>query len=156
MKGKKSFKVRNLCHYTGECRGAVHSICNSKYSVPKKINIVFHNGSNCDYHFTIKELAEELFKKITCLGENTEKYITLTVLIEKEVTRIDKNGEKVTKNISYILQFIDSARFMATLLSNLVNNISAGVRKLNVNAGMIIFHTKYGTVFLKKQTLKMI
>ena len=47
-----------------------------------------------------------------------------TVPIEKEVTRIDKNGEQIAKNISYHLQFIDSARFMASSLSNLVNNLS--------------------------------
>ena len=35
--------------------------------------------------------------------------------MEKEVTRIDENGGEITKNISYILQFIDSARFMAIL-----------------------------------------
>ena len=64
-----------------------------------KVPIVFHNGSNYDYHFIIKELAEEFKNQFTCLGEITEKYITFTVLIEKEVTRIDKNGEKVTKNI---------------------------------------------------------
>ena len=63
-------------------------------------------------------------KNNTCLGENTEKYITFTVLIEKEIWRIDKNGEEFTKHISYILQFIDSARFMASFLSNLVNNLS--------------------------------
>ena len=45
--------------------------------------------------------------------ENTEKYITFTIPIEKKVTRIDKNGEESTKNISYILQVIDNARFMA-------------------------------------------
>ena len=55
--------------------------------------IIFHNGSNYDYHFIIKELADEFKKQFTCLGENTEKYITSTVPIEKEVTRIDKNGE---------------------------------------------------------------
>ena len=32
-----------------------------------------------------------------------------SVLIEKEVIRIDKNGEKNRKTISYKLQFIDSA-----------------------------------------------
>ena len=37
--------------------------------------------------------------------------------IEKEVTRIDKNGEEITKNIYYILQFIDSGKFMASSLS---------------------------------------
>ena len=41
-------------HYTGEYRGAEHSICNSKYSVPRKNPIVFYNGSNYDYHFIIK------------------------------------------------------------------------------------------------------
>ena len=56
---KKYCKVRDHCHYTGEYRGAAHSICNLKYSVPKKIPIVFHNGSNYDYHFIIKELAKE-------------------------------------------------------------------------------------------------
>ena len=58
LKDKKHQKVRDHCHYTGEYRGAAHSICNLKYSVPEKIPIVFHNGSNYDYHFIIKELAE--------------------------------------------------------------------------------------------------
>ena len=98
--------------------------------MPKKISIVFHNGSNYDYDFIIKELAEEFKKQFTCLGENTEKYITFTVPIEKEVTKIDKNGEEVTKDISYILQFIDSARFLANSLSNLVNNLSEGIHRI--------------------------
>ena len=55
---KKYLKVRDHCHYTGEYRGAANSICKLKYSVRKKIPIVFHNGSNYDYHFIIKELAE--------------------------------------------------------------------------------------------------
>ena len=40
-------------------------------------------------HFVIKELPEESKKQFICLGKNTEKYITFTVAIEKEVTRID-------------------------------------------------------------------
>ena len=102
---KKYCKVRDHCHYTEEYRGAGHSICNLKYSVPKKTaSLNFQNGSNCNYHFIIKELAEEFKKQFTCLEENTEKYITFTVQ-QKKVTRIDKNGKEVTKNISYILQF---------------------------------------------------
>ena len=42
---------------------------------------------------------KNLKKQFTCLGE---KYITFTDPIEKEVTRIDKNGEEITKNKSYI------------------------------------------------------
>ena len=38
--------------------------------------------------------------------------------------------KKITKYISYILQFIDSVRFMASKLSNLVNNLSEGSHKI--------------------------
>ena len=44
--------------------------------------------------------------------------------------RIDKNGEKFAKHISYRLQFIDSARFMASSLSNLVNHLSEEIHKI--------------------------
>ena len=112
-----------------------HSICNLKYGVLKKVPTVFHNGSNYDYHFIIKELAGQFKKQFTCLGENTEKYMTFTVPIEKEVERTDKNGEEITRNISYILQFIDSARFMASSLSNPVDNLSEGIHKINCKHG---------------------
>ena len=47
------------CYYTGEYRGAAHSISNLKYSVPKKIPTAFHNGFNYNYHLIIKELVAE-------------------------------------------------------------------------------------------------
>ena len=65
---------------------------------------------------------------MNCLGEIAEK--NCTVQIEKEVTRINKNGEEVTKNISYISQFIDSTRFVASSLSNLVNNLSERIHRI--------------------------
>ena len=77
LKNKKYCKVSEHCHYRGEYRGAAHSIFNLKYSVPKRISIVFHNGSNYDNHFIIKELGEEFKKQFTYLGKNTEKCITL-------------------------------------------------------------------------------
>ena len=76
-------KICYICYYTREYRGDGHSICILKYKVPKKITIVFHNGFNYDYHFIIKELAEEVKEKFTCLGEYTEKYITCSLRIEK-------------------------------------------------------------------------
>ena len=50
--------------------------------MPKNISTVFHNGSNYDYHFIVKELAEKFKKQFTSLKKNTEKYITFTVPIE--------------------------------------------------------------------------
>ena len=130
MKNNKYLKVRGHCHYTEEYRGAAHTICNLKYSTPKKILTVFHNGCNYDYHFIIKELAEKLKKQFPCLVENTEKYIIFTVPIEEEVIKIDNNGEKVTKNMSYILKFIERARFLASSLSNLVNDLFEGIHRV--------------------------
>ena len=135
MKDKKYREVRDHCHYTEKYRGAVHRICNLKYSVPTKLPTVFYNGSNYDYHFNIKELAEDFKKQFTYLGENTQKYIPFTVPIEKEVTRINKSREEIAKSIPYILQFIDSARFVASSLSNLVNNLSKGIKP---NTNMMI------------------
>ena len=130
LEDKKYRKVRDHCHYTGEYRGAANSICNLKYSVPKKIPIVFHNRSNYDYHFITKELAEKFKKQFTCLGENTEKYITFSFSAEKEVTRIDKNGKEIKKNIPYVSQFIDSARSMTNSLLSLVNSLSEGLHRI--------------------------
>ena len=41
---------------------------------------------------------------------------------------MDKNGAEITKNISYIIQFITSARFMVS--SDLVNNLSEGIQRV--------------------------
>ena len=73
LKDKKYRKVRYHCHYTWKCRGAGHSINSLTHSMPKKNPIVFHNGSNYNYHFILKEVAEELKKEFTSSGESTEK-----------------------------------------------------------------------------------
>ena len=60
LKDEKYRKVRDHCHYTAY----IYSICNLKYSVPKKIPTVFHNGSNYDYHFIIRiQKTIYLFRK---------------------------------------------------------------------------------------------
>ena len=46
------------------------------------------------------------------LGEISEKYKTFSVPIEKEIRKVDKDGNE-DKTISYKIKFIDSARFMA-------------------------------------------
>ena len=43
--------------------------------------------------------------------------------------------KKLQKNISYILQLIDSTRFMASTLSNLVNNLSERIHRIKCKFG---------------------
>ena len=70
---------------------------------------------------------------IVIIQDNIEVLrIAYAVPIEKEV---DKNGEEITKNISHILQFIDSARFLANSLANLVNNLSEGGHRITCKYG---------------------
>ena len=86
--------------------------------MPKEIPVVFHNGSTYDYHFIIKELAEECEGQFECLGENTEKYITFSVPIKKELDNV--------KMITCKIKFIDSFKFMSNPLSSLADNLSEG------------------------------
>ena len=53
---------------------------------------------------------------ITCLGDDTEKYITFKIQLKKEI----KDGRFIT----FKLKFIDSFRFMNRSLSDLVDNLS--------------------------------
>ena len=87
---KKHHKVRHHCHYTGKYRGAAHNICSLRYKVPKEIPVVFHIGSTYYYHFIIKELVKEFDGNFDCLGENTEKYITFSVPLKKEIENKNK------------------------------------------------------------------
>ena len=119
-------KVRDHCNYTGKFSGAAHNICNLGYKTPKEIPVVAHNATY-DYHFLIKQLAKEFEGQFECLGENSDKYTTFSVPIKKEVD----NG----KTITYKLNFIDSFRFMADKLSNLVDNLSE-IYKKECNACM--------------------
>ena len=98
-------------------------------SIPKNISIAFNNGFQYDCDLVKKDLAEEFKKQLTCLGEKTKKYITFTIPIEKKLQELIIM-EKQLQNISHILQFLDSARFSASLLSNLVNNPSEGTHKI--------------------------
>ena len=66
-------------------------------------------------------MAEEFKGQFECSGENSEKYITFSVPIKKKLD----NG----KTITYKLKFIDSFRFTATSLSNLIDNLSEIYKK---------------------------
>ena len=95
-------KVRDHCHFTGKYRRAAHNACNLNYKAAKEIH-VRHNGSTYDFHFIIKELAEErkgLFQKI----------YNVSVPIKN-----DKQED------NYKWKLIDGFRFMSTSQSSFVN-----------------------------------
>ena len=83
-----------------------------------------------ELEFIIKELQNEFEEQFECLGENKEKWKTLSVPIKKEITKIDKDGNEVVVNISYKTKSIDSAKFMASSLSNLVDHLAEGIHKI--------------------------
>ena len=55
--------------------------------------------------------------------------MTFAIPIEKRVIT------EITKNISSILQIIDSTRFMASSLSNPVKNLLEGIHKIKCKYG---------------------
>ena len=64
-------------------------------------------------------------------GKNyKENYKNFSVPIKKEITNIDKNGNKSVETIFQKIGFLDSMRFMATSLSKLVDNLQQGIHKI--------------------------
>ena len=121
---------KDYCHYTGKYKGAVHSICNLKYSIPEKILVVFHNWLNYDYSFIIKVWRRTKFSR-----RKYWKIQIFPVSISNWVKRSDKYWEETTKNIFYKLQFINSREFIRSLLSDLVDNFAVGVHKIKYKYG---------------------
>ena len=96
-KDKNYRKVRDHCCFTCKYRGAADSICNLKLNVPSEIPVVFHNVSNYDYHFIIKELANQFEGQFECLGENKKVKKLFPFQYKKKL-------EKLIKMVMGILQ----------------------------------------------------
>ena len=62
--------------------------------------------------------------------ENTEKYITFSIPIKNKLQELIKKGNEIIETEPYRLQFFDSARFMASSLANLVNNLADRIHKI--------------------------
>ena len=87
----------------------------------KNINefpVILHSRSKYDYHLIIKEFTEELKGQVQCFGENTDKYITFSVSIEKELA----NSHTVT----YKIKFVNLFSFIDSSLSSLADNLAKG------------------------------
>ena len=90
----------------------------------------------------MKELANEFEGQFECLVENTEKYKTFSIPIEKEVTNIDKDDNESVVTISFKIKFIDSVRFMASSLLILLIISQKEFTKLNVKIVIVFLNMK--------------
>ena len=96
-------RVRDHDHLTGLYRGSAHNQCNLNYKFTGKIPIVLHNLRGYDSHLIMQGLGKLKDRKISCIPNNTEKYISFSV------------GN---------LEFIDSLQFMNASLEGLVSNLA--------------------------------
>ena len=84
------------------------------------MRIFFHNGSNYDLKRKLKK------KQFNCSGESTKKILQFQ---QKNTLReLAKMKNKFIKKVSYVLQFIDSAIFLAS--SNFIDNSSEGIHRI--------------------------
>ena len=90
---KKHKKVRDHDHYTGKFRGAAHCICNLRYRTQIEMPVFFHNGTNYDFNLLIEELAKEYNSDISCIPLNTNKYMSFSVPIKKEMIKSDDDDD---------------------------------------------------------------
>ena len=70
--------------------------------------VVFNNGSNYNYHFVIKELANEFVGKLECLGENTNSNYNYHFVIKEFANAYEEKleclGKKTEKYKSFQFQ----------------------------------------------------
>ena len=100
-------KIKDHCHLTGKYQGPAHENCNLSYQDYRTVTVQYYTYSNLsayDAHFIICAIFTQFKGRVNLLPLNKEKYI------------------KFTKNINdseIKFRFIDSFRFMASLLDKL-------------------------------------
>ena len=95
-----------------------------------EIPVVFHNESNYDSHFIMKELANEFKGKFECLGENINTKKTFSVPIEKKLKKTLVKMVMAILQLFYKMKLIDSARFLASTLSNIADILAEGIHEI--------------------------
>src|SRR5204862_1765452 len=100
-------KVRDHNHAPPyEFRGAAHRSCNLRYREQRLINCYFHNLSNYDAHFIVRELAIDA-GDVDVLAHTEERYISFT----------KRFG--IGPRQSFTVRFLDSYRFLSSSLAGL-------------------------------------
>ena len=99
-------KFRDYCHLTGNYRVPAHSECNIIVNQGQSnfIPFIFHNFSNYDCHIFFKKLVDKKIDKIEfeIIPKTNEEYISVTYVC---------------------IRFIDSYRFLSSILDSLVRTL---------------------------------
>ncbi|XP_078335318.1 uncharacterized protein LOC144626186 [Crassostrea virginica] len=95
--------VRDHCHVTGKFRGAAHGPCNLNLKQRERIPVFFHNLKGYDAHHIMSVIGKEKRKKINCIPQNHEKYISFSL------------GK---------LDFVDTFQFLSTSVDKLSANLA--------------------------------
>ena len=114
--------------------------------------LVLHNGSKYDNHLIIKQLGKDFNGYFSCIGENTEKYISFSITFIKE----NANSNKKKKPDANSLRFSDSFRFMNTSLDNLVKNIAEPSKNLSIDVLKERFYNTYRLCVDHEEKLKLL
>jgi len=78
MKSHSHRTTHDHCHLTGRYRASAHSNCNLNYKDSHYIPVVFHNLSDYNAHFIIKEIAIAYEGQVELFSITKEKYISFT------------------------------------------------------------------------------
>ena len=111
-------KVRDHDHLQAghNYRGAAHNACNLNFKQAQFIPVVFHNLRGYDSHIIMSGVGKLQPKKISCIPNNMEKYISFSI------------GH---------LRFIDSLQFLNASLETLVKNLAQGAVQGETNQEII-------------------
>ena len=112
---EKNPKVRDHCHILGQYRGPAHKTCNTKLAIKPWITpipVVFHNLKGYDSHLIMQQI-HKITGRLSCIPNNTEKYISFSV------------GQ---------LKFLDSFQFMGSSLAKLVDATDKDDFKITQNS----------------------
>lgn len=74
-----SDRVRDHCHVTGKFRGAAHNACNLNLKQRERIPVLFHNLKGYDSHIIMQSIGKVKHKKLNCIPQNHEKYISFSI-----------------------------------------------------------------------------
>lgn len=105
----RSDVVRDHCHVAGKFRSSAHSSCNLNFRLRERIPVFFHNLKGYDAHHSMNVIGKFKHKKINCIPQNHEKYISFSL------GRLD---------------FVDTFQFLSASLDKLsVNLAKEGLNK---------------------------